>query len=80
MQYEENLIGKFTDFIMNSVYLCLTFNSSKPPSQDGFKNHSNNSKEKSGLQRGGQQGHPGRRLGLPENMDELVNSGVIVRG
>jgi hypothetical protein len=51
-------------------------NSSKPPGKNGFKKIPN-SREPSGKPRGGQKGHPGHRLGLPENMDELVEKGII---
>ena len=51
-------------------------NSSKPPGKNGFK-QVQNSREKSGRPKGGQIGHPGHRLGLPENMDELVEKGII---
>jgi len=54
-------------------------NSSKPPSQNGFKKHVNNSREKSGKTIGGQHGHPGHRLALPENMDELVEKGIVTK-
>ena len=42
-------------------------NSSKPPSQDGFKSITN-SREASGRKSGGQRGHPGKRLELPKNL------------
>ena len=51
-------------------------NSSKPSSQNGFKRIPN-SREKSGKPRGGQIGHHGHRLGLPENLDELVADGIV---
>ena len=51
-------------------------NSSKPSSKNGFRQIPN-SREKSGKPRGGQVGHPGHRLGLPENMDELVANGIV---
>ena len=54
-------------------------NSSKPPGQNGFKKHANNSREKSGKKIGGQPGHPGHRLSLPVNMDELVENGILTR-
>ena len=44
-------------------------NSSKPPSQDGFKRVPN-SRESSGRKRGGQPGHCGKRLELPKNLDD----------
>ena len=53
-------------------------NSSKPPSANGFKAIPNN-REKSGLKQGGQKGHPGHRLRLPENIDELEAKGVLER-
>ena len=51
-------------------------NSSKPPSTNGFKKIPN-SREPSSRPKGGQKGHPGHRLDLPENMDELVEKGII---
>jgi len=51
-------------------------NSSKPSSKNGFRRVPN-TREKSGKPRGGQIGHPGHRLGLPDNIDELVANGVI---
>jgi len=53
-------------------------NSHKPSSTNGFK-HVPNSREKTGRKQGGQFGHPGHRLGLPENLDELEEEGVIER-
>jgi len=53
-------------------------NSSKPPSQDGFKSIAN-SREASGRKSGGQRGHPGKRLELPNNLDELVEKGLARR-
>jgi len=53
-------------------------NSSKPPSQDGFKNVPN-SREASGRKSGGQLGHPGKRLEIPKNLDELVDKGLARR-
>jgi hypothetical protein len=49
-------------------------NSSKPPSSNGFKKIQN-SREKSAKKSGGQLGHRGHSLKLPENLDELVQSG-----
>lgn len=49
-------------------------NSSKPPSNDGFKKIPN-SREKSGRKVGGQKGHNGKTLKIPENLDELVREG-----
>lgn len=45
-------------------------NSSKPPSTDGFKQIPNN-REKSERKRGGQPGHTGHSLSVPENLDKL---------
>lgn len=49
-------------------------NSSKPPSSNGFKKIPNNRK-KSGKKQGGQAGHKGAKLNIPENLDELVEQG-----
>jgi hypothetical protein len=49
-------------------------NSSKPPSTDGFRKIQN-SREKSAQKSGGQPGHSGHSLKLPENLDELVHFG-----
>ena len=51
-------------------------NSSKPPSTNGFKNIPNN-REKSGKKQGGQKGHPGHRIQLPENMEGLEEKGIV---
>jgi hypothetical protein len=53
-------------------------NSSKPPSQDGFKRIPN-SREKSARKSGGQPGHQGKRLELPENLDGLIEKGLARR-
>jgi transposase len=50
-------------------------NSSKPPSSNGFKKVPNN-RERSGKRQGGQYGHAGTRFNIPENLEELVNSGL----
>jgi hypothetical protein len=49
-------------------------NSSKPPSQDGFKKIQN-SREKSGQKSGGQPDHRGSYMELPKNLDELIEKG-----
>jgi regulator of replication initiation timing len=49
-------------------------NSSKPPGSDGFKKIPN-SREKSVKKQGGQHGHKGHRLNIPENLAELVCEG-----
>jgi hypothetical protein len=53
-------------------------NSSKPPSTDGFHKIPN-SREKSTQKAGGQPGHKGHALRLPENLEELVLLGKIKR-
>ena len=53
-------------------------NSSKPPSQDGYKKIPN-SREKSTRKSGGQVGHPGKNLELPKNLDELAKKGFVRR-
>ena len=53
-------------------------NSNKPPSSNGFK-HVPNLREKTGRKQGGQKGHPGHRLSLPDNLNELEAEGVIER-
>ncbi len=50
-------------------------NSSKPTSSNGFKKVPNN-REKSGRKQGGQAGHKGTKLHIPENLEELVEQGV----
>jgi len=49
-------------------------NSSKPPGQDGFKKKLN-SREESTKKSGGQPGHAGKYMRLPENLDELIEKG-----
>jgi len=49
-------------------------NSSKPSSRNGFKKIPNN-REKSEKKQGGQSGHKGSRLNIPENLEELVERG-----
>jgi transposase len=49
-------------------------NSSKPPSSDGLKPVPN-SREASVRRHGGQEGHKGHGIKLPENLDELVRQG-----
>jgi hypothetical protein len=51
-------------------------NSSKPPSKDGFK-QIQNSREPSSRPKGGQKGHPGHRLSLPDDMERLVEKGFV---
>lgn len=53
-------------------------NSSKPPSTDGFKQIPNN-REKSDKKRGGQPGHSGHSLRVPENLDKLVAEGKVTK-
>ena len=49
-------------------------NSGKPPSSNGFKKIPNN-REPSGRKSGGQKGHKGYSLRIPENLKELVRDG-----
>jgi len=53
-------------------------NSSKPSSTNGFKEIPN-SREMSTKKQGGQKGHHGSRLKLPENMAKLEAEGIIER-
>jgi len=54
-------------------------NSSKPPDSDGFKKIPNN-REPSKRNKGGQKDHPGHRLKLPDNIDELIEQGLVIKG
>jgi len=71
-------LGKAHDEILRlkSIINKDSSNSSKPPRTDGFKDIQN-SREPSNRSRGGQPGHPGHRLGLPENLEELVRRSVV---
>ncbi|MGL5514356.1 MAG: DUF6444 domain-containing protein, partial [Sporomusa sp.] len=51
-------------------------NSSKPPSTNGFRKPANN-RDQSTRQQGGQVGHKGNRLNIPENLEELKLAGKI---
>jgi len=53
-------------------------NSSKPPNSNGFKQIPNN-REKSEKKRGGQPGHTGHSLRVPENIDKLVAEGKVTK-
>jgi transposase len=61
---------------LKSIINKNSSNSSKPSSTNGFKNIPN-SRERSGKGQGGQKGHPGHRLQLPEKMEELAKAGII---
>jgi len=52
-------------------------NSSKPPSQNGLKKIPN-SREKSDRKSGGQPGHPGKSLKIPDNLNELLRAGLAI--
>ena len=51
-------------------------NSSIPPGRNGFKKIPNN-REKSGRRPGGQKGHKGVRLNIPENLEGLASAGIV---
>jgi transposase len=59
---------------LNAINNKNSRNSHKPPRTDG-DNKPPNLREKSKRSSGGQVGHPGHRLTLPKNMDELVEKG-----
>ena len=64
---------------LNAIIKKNSSNSSKPPSTDGFKKPVMNSRGPSKNKVGGQKGHPGHRLSLPANLDELVEKGLVVK-
>ena len=65
---------------LNAIVKKDSTNSSKPPSTNGLKNKGvPNSREKSVKGQGGQKGHKGSRLKLPENMEELEKQGILER-
>ena len=51
-------------------------NSSKPPSSDGLKKIKN-SRETTTNKQGGQFGHSGHLLALPDNIEELLGQGIV---
>jgi len=76
-QKEEELCKAHTEILrLQGIINKDSGNSSKPPSKNGFKRVPN-SREKSGRRRGGQIGHPGHRLALPENIEALVEKGSV---
>jgi len=60
---------------LKSIIAKDSENSSKPPSTNGFKKILN-SREKSLLKSGGQKGHKGHKLELPDNLNELIKKGL----
>ena len=50
-------------------------NSSKPPGSDGLSKGINNREKNTGRKSGGQPGHTGRTLTIPDNLSELVTQG-----
>lgn len=72
----ERIAEKEDEILRLKTQLCKdSSNSSKPSSSNGFKKVLNN-REKSGRRQGGQPGHKGTRLNIPENLDELVANGI----
>ena len=76
----EEMAGKFTAEIerLKAQINKNSGNSSKPPSQDGYKRVVN-CREPSGRKSGGQPGHPGKRLELPKELDSLIEKGLARR-
>jgi hypothetical protein len=64
---------------LNAIINKDSTNSSKPSSTNGLKKVVLNSRKRSGKKQGGQKGHRGSRLKLPENMKELEEKGIIER-
>ena len=73
---KEEQIQKANDEIdrLKAVINKDSNNSSKPPSSNGLKKIINN-REPSNKNRGGQRGHKGHTLTVPNNLDELVREG-----
>ena len=63
---------------LNAIINKDSTNSSKPPRTDGFKAIQNN-REKGARKRGGQPGHVGHSLKIPENLDRLIEEGKAVK-
>ena len=73
---KEGQIQKANDEIdrLKAVMNKDSNNSSKPPSSNGLKKIANN-RETSNHKRGGQRGHKGHTVTIPQDLDELVREG-----
>jgi len=72
---EESSSRKDTEIIRLKAQINKnSLNSSKPPSSNGFKKVPNN-REESGRKTGGQPGHKGHTVTIPEDLEELVKNG-----
>ena len=78
-QFTKELSNAYLEIArLNAIVNKNSSNSSKPSSTNGNKDIPN-SRKKSGKPRGGQRGHVGRRLGLPENIELLEQQGIVER-
>jgi chromosome segregation ATPase len=82
LREEINILKKLIEMLIEEIEKLNaklgknSSNSSKPPSTDGFRVIPK-TREKSELSSGGQKGHDGHRLALPENIEELKEMGLL---
>ena len=79
LELENTIASKDTEIKrLKAIINKDSSNSSKPPSTNGFNKIPNN-REKSNKKQGGQPGHKGHSLKIPENLDSLVDDGLAIK-